>query len=115
MLRHHLRTLRWKIIQGVGVSVSVAALVEVTTHLPSEGRSSQVYHDLCHFVTRQIIPRLLSEEQAHTLAIQAIQHGWAPKYRHGSIGSSWVVDTTVPFTSTLTFPSPIGKPLLTRL
>jgi len=109
MLRQHLRTLRRKVIQGVGVSVSVVALVEVTTHLPSEGRSSQVYHDVCQFVTRHIVPRLLSEEQAHALAIQAIQHGWAPKYRHSYIGSSWVVDTKVPFTSSLTFPSPIGK------
>jgi hypothetical protein len=110
MLKQHLRTLRRKVIQGVSVGVSVVALVEVTTHLPSEGRSSQVYHDACDFVTQKLIPRILSEEQAHTLAVQAIQYGWAPIYRRStsSSTSSWVVDTKVPFTPTLTFPSPIG-------
>lgn len=105
-----LRNLRSKVIQSVTAGVSVVALAEVTTHLPSQGRSSDIYHEACDFATRQILQNnwLFTEEQAHTIAIQAIQYGWAPKYRTSP--ADYAMDTKVrPFSSSdLTFSSPIG-------
>jgi hypothetical protein len=41
-----LRSLRQRVVTTVASGTAVLVLIEVTTHLPSQGRSSATYHSL---------------------------------------------------------------------
>lgn len=46
----------------LGTGILVVASVEFTTKLPSEGRSSQVYHDISDKVVTPLIRKILDPE-----------------------------------------------------
>ncbi|KAL3938364.1 MAG: hypothetical protein SGBAC_006714 [Bacillariaceae sp.] len=77
MFRQAMRSLRRTTIKGV---LAVGA-IEVTTHLPSEGRSSELYHYACDELSMPVIRRVLDPEDAHHLALVVAQLGLAPTYR----------------------------------
>ena len=110
-----LRNLRSKILKTTGTGVALVALTEVTTHLPSEGRSSEFYHYLSDSIVTPGIRTWLGPEEAHSLAISGIKYGWAPTFRPVKVGASGggyggVEGKVVPFArdSTLVFTSPVG-------
>ena len=57
-----LRRLRDKTVKTVGTGIFVIASVEFTTKLPSEGRSSQLYHDLSDKVVTPLFRKVLNPE-----------------------------------------------------
>jgi len=57
-----LRSIRDKTVKTVGTGVLVIASVEFTTKLPSEGRSSQLYHDLSDKVVTPLVRKVLNPE-----------------------------------------------------
>ena len=65
---------------GLGIAV-----VEVTTHLPSEGRSSETYHYLFDSVITPAARKFLPPEYAHNVALEATRRNLAPRLsREGS-------------------------------
>ena len=60
-------------------TVVVVGTLEVTTHLPSEGRSSQLYHDIADKIIVPSMRTVLNPEQAHQLAISLAR--FAPTFR----------------------------------
>mmetsp|Transcript_23176 Transcript_23176/g.54968 ORF Transcript_23176/g.54968 Transcript_23176/m.54968 type:complete len:481 (+) Transcript_23176:92-1534(+) len=71
--------LRRATVKTVVGTVVVVGTLEVTTHLPSEGRSSQLYHDIADKIIVPSMRTILSPEQAHQLAIQLAR--FAPTFR----------------------------------
>jgi len=57
-----LRSIRDKAVKTVGTGVLVIASVEFTTKLPSEGRSSQLYHDVSDKVVTPLVRKVLNPE-----------------------------------------------------
>ena len=57
-----LRQIRNTSLKAVGTGIVVFASVELTTKLPSEGRSSQLYHDLTDKVVTPLMRRVLKPE-----------------------------------------------------
>jgi hypothetical protein len=57
-----LRNIRDKTIKTVGAGILVVAGVELTTKLPSEGRSSQIYHDLSDKLVTPLMRKILNPE-----------------------------------------------------
>ncbi len=57
-----LRNLRQTAVKTLGTGVLVVASVELTTKLPSEGRSSQLYHDLSDQVVTPLVRKILNPE-----------------------------------------------------
>jgi len=114
-----LRQLRNTAIKTAVTGCVVVGTVEITTRLPSEGRSSQLYHTLSDEVVTPMMRRLLDPEDAHNLAIYSVQKGFAPRFRPNKLEISSRIDlssTLTAFTTTgnggrnvsLTFPSCIG-------
>jgi len=58
----YLKQIRNKSIKAIGTGVAIVAGVEVTTKLPSEGRSSQCYHDFSDKVVTPLMRTLLKPE-----------------------------------------------------
>ena len=128
MLRNVRTTVVRTTVRTVATTATLGLALEVTTHLPSEGRSSQFYHDVCDGVAMPLIRRMVGPEQAHNLAVEVVRRGWGPRYRAGVVGSSsntsnisgggsggsgrgWTTSmTTAPFPQapTLLFPNPVG-------
>ena len=75
-----LRNLRQTAVKTLGTGVLVVASVELTTKLPSEGRSSQLYHDLSDQVVTPLIRKILNPEGTYgyiysgNSAMNPIQH-----------------------------------------
>lgn len=92
-------------------AAAAVALVEVTTHLPSEGRSSLTYHYLFdHFIT-PLGRRLFDPEGAHHLALDVVRWGWAPRLSREGGADESRLNTKVEIGSgdrRLQFPGPIG-------
>lgn len=57
-----LRSLRDKTVKTVETGILAIASVEVVTKLPSEGRSSQLYHDLSDKVITPLFRKVLNPE-----------------------------------------------------
>jgi hypothetical protein len=57
-----LRNIRDKTIKTIGTGILVVAGIELTTKLPSEGRSSQLYHDLSDKFATPLLRKLLNPE-----------------------------------------------------
>mmetsp|Transcript_5033 Transcript_5033/g.6651 ORF Transcript_5033/g.6651 Transcript_5033/m.6651 type:complete len:135 (+) Transcript_5033:95-499(+) len=111
------RQLRNAAIKTVGTGVVVIGAVEVTTHLPSEGRSSNLYHYMSDGVLMPVIRRFVNPEDAHNLAIQVAKYGYTPRFRPSSVESFSVDLSSEPFKASinkskkmrnLAFPSCIG-------
>ena len=105
MFRQALRFNRLGAVVGAtGVLVAVA---EVTTHAPSQGRSSPLYHALTDRIVTPIIRRTCNPEQAHDLAI-----GLAALGPHYSPSQATVDESKVNMEQEvwkgLLFPNPIG-------
>jgi dihydroorotate dehydrogenase len=111
-------TLKQQIQRTTLRTAAALTLLEVTTHLPTEGRSSLTYH---HFFDTIITPlgrRLFNPEDAHNLALEVVRRGLAPRLsREGNeagSGSRINMTTTIQRTDTdgggkpLKFPGPIG-------
>ena len=62
-------------------SVVVVGVVEWTTHLPSQGKSSEFYHYITDDWVTPLMRRFLNPEDAHHLAIDMLQKGLAPTFR----------------------------------
>ncbi|KAL3764674.1 hypothetical protein ACHAW5_000305 [Stephanodiscus triporus] len=104
---------------ALGAAAAVA-LVEVTTHLPSEGRSSLAYHRFFDGVVTPLGRRLLDPEGAHHLALDVVRWGLAPRLsREGASDGRGRVDMSVEIVGgdssgggekrrCLRFPGPIG-------
>lgn len=57
-----IRNIRNTSFKALGTGMVVFASVELTTKLPSEGRSSQLYHSLSDEVVTPLMRRLLNPE-----------------------------------------------------
>eukprot|EP00985_Skeletonema_marinoi_P000267 scaffold82_cov107-Skeletonema_marinoi.AAC.2 len=89
--------------------------LELTTHLPTEGRSSQTYHHLFDTIITPLGRRLFTPEDAHHLALEVVRRGLAPRLSRdaaGSGGGRIDMSTTIQRSDNkgipLTFPGPIG-------
>lgn len=103
-----IRNLRNKTIKTIGAVASVAVGIELTTHLPSEGRSSQFYHDLSDKVATPLIRLLLNPEDAHNAALYFVKLGFAPTFRSNVLESSQQVSLQVKGPLGLLFPNVVG-------
>ncbi|KAL3816311.1 hypothetical protein ACHAXA_011072 [Cyclostephanos tholiformis] len=103
---------------ALGAAAAVA-LVEVTTHLPSEGRSSLAYHRFFDGVVTPLARRLLDPELAHHVALDVVRLGLAPRLSRegggdaGGDGGGGRIDMSVEILGTgggrkIRFPGPIG-------
>ncbi len=95
---------------ALGAAAAVA-LIEVTTHLPSEGRSSLTYHYLFdHYIT-PLGRRLFDPEGAHHLALDVVRWGLAPRLSREGAADECRLNTRVDVGNgnrKLQFPGPIG-------
>ena len=111
-----LRQLKRTALRATATTVGLGVALEVTTHLPSEGRSSEFYHTLSDGIVMPLVRLCLNPEQAHNLAIEAVKAGWAPTYRSsGRVEDGWRVKMdSKPFgdggdkKGGLVFPNPVG-------
>lgn len=103
-----LRNLRQTAVKTLGTGVLVVASVELTTKLPSEGRSSQLYHDLSDQVVTPLVRKILNPEDAHNAAIYFVKHGFAPKFRPNKLEASQKISLKSKAKFGLEFPSCIG-------
>jgi len=82
-------------------ATAAITFVEVTTHLPSEGRSSLTYHHLFdHFIT-PLGRRLFDPEDAHHLALEVVRAGLAPRISAEGRSTDGLYDGRVDMTVTL--------------
>jgi len=100
-----LRSLRRSVIRTALAGTAIVATVEVTTKLPSEGRSSLVYHYIADEIMTPLMRRFLDPEQAHAAAILFAKYNFAPRYHPSSTEQSVDLQTTV---LGITFSNPIG-------
>jgi hypothetical protein len=56
------RSIQRSLLRAVSTSVLVVGAVEVTTHLPSEGRSSETYRRLSDELVTPLIRQVLNPE-----------------------------------------------------
>ena len=81
-----LRQLKRTALRTAATTAGLGVALEVTTHLPTEGRSSAVYHAAADGVVLPLIRLCLDPEAAHHLALEAVRAGWAPTHRSRSGG-----------------------------
>eukprot|EP00804_Cyclotella_cryptica_P005845 CCRYP_000138-RB/>CCRYP_000138-RB protein AED:0.05 eAED:0.05 QI:133/1/1/1/0.66/0.5/4/240/520 len=79
-----LHQLRNTILQTTTLTIGSIALLEVTTHLPSQGRAAPAYHSLFDSVVTPLGRRLFTPENAHHLALEVVRRNWAPRGRVGT-------------------------------
>lgn len=102
--------IRRAVVKTAVTSVAVVGAVEMTTHLPSQGRSSEFYHKLSDEVALPILRRLLDPERAHEVGLKLAQRGLAPTFRPSAAEQSLARVSSRPFTRFpgLNFESCIG-------
>jgi dihydroorotate dehydrogenase len=98
------RVQRVVIRTAVGTTV-VVGTVEWATHIPSQGRSSQFYHDLVDHIVTPTMRRILDPETAHHAGIFFAEQGLSPRFRPSALEQRCVVSNSV---FGKTFPNPIG-------
>jgi len=115
-----LRQIRQTAIKTVTTGVVVFGTLEVTTKLPSEGRSSEIYHRVSDEVVTPLLRKLLNPEDAHNMAIYSVRNGLGPKHHPNQLETSSKIDLSSKLTITptpnttqrsitnLTFPNCIG-------
>mmetsp|Transcript_64850 Transcript_64850/g.76133 ORF Transcript_64850/g.76133 Transcript_64850/m.76133 type:complete len:466 (-) Transcript_64850:56-1453(-) len=96
-------------LKAAAASTAIILSIEVTTQLPSEGRSSKTYHKFVDSVATPFIRNFTDPETAHTLALQSVKNNLAPRYYAPSKNGS-ITTTMTPFEKAphLTFPNPVG-------
>jgi dihydroorotate dehydrogenase len=77
----NMNQLRTSLIRTTTLTLGSIALLEVTTHIPSQGRSSQSYHSLFDQVVTPLGRRIFTPENAHHLALEVVKYGLAPRAR----------------------------------
>jgi dihydroorotate dehydrogenase len=100
-----LRSLRQSVVRTALAGTAMVVTVEVTTKLPSQGRSSLFYHYLADEIATPLLRRVLDPEQAHAVAIYFAKHNLSPRYHPSSMEQSVDLQTTV---FGITFGNPIG-------
>eukprot|EP00980_Cylindrotheca_fusiformis_P021226 scaffold8161_cov111-Cylindrotheca_fusiformis.AAC.3 len=91
MFRRAMQSVRRTAIQAV----VVVGVVEVTTHLPSQGKSSEVYHYVADEWGIPMLRRFLPAEMAHHLALEAAQWNLTPTHRPSKTEQKLDVSTTL--------------------
>jgi dihydroorotate dehydrogenase len=79
-----LQKLRHAVVRTLATTIAVVGALEVTTHLPSQGRSSEFYHYISDQVALPILRRL-DPETAHKLGLELAKRGLAPTFRPSAI------------------------------
>jgi dihydroorotate dehydrogenase len=103
---HSIRKLTVRTVVGGAVTLGV---VEYTTHLPSQGKSSALYHQVSDDVIAPFMRQWLDPEVAHTLALELAQRGLAPRHRPSPLEQRLSVKSVLHQPeSSLVFPNPIG-------
>lgn len=92
-----LRQARRTAIKTIATGTIVVAAIEATTKLPTEGRSSEFYHQLCDKAITPLIRLVLNPETAHNLAIEALKRNLAPNFRPSAIERHSLDSTSTPF------------------
>mmetsp|Transcript_26857 Transcript_26857/g.54821 ORF Transcript_26857/g.54821 Transcript_26857/m.54821 type:complete len:442 (-) Transcript_26857:737-2062(-) len=64
-------------------ATSTLALLEYTTQIPSEGRSSRTYHKLFDQIITPLGRRIFGPEEAHHLSLEVVRRGLAPRAKKG--------------------------------
>mmetsp|Transcript_25336 Transcript_25336/g.37313 ORF Transcript_25336/g.37313 Transcript_25336/m.37313 type:complete len:505 (+) Transcript_25336:136-1650(+) len=98
-------------IHTATTGIAVLGALELTTHLPSEGRSSKFYHSLADKVVTPLIRFLVSPEDAHNIAVEMTKRGFAPTFRRiHPFHQRWLNVSSRPFSRNkdLVFPNCIG-------
>jgi dihydroorotate dehydrogenase len=99
MFQQALRSLRRTTFRTiVGGTIAVGTL-EVTTHLPSQGRSSEFYHSLADDGVTPLLRRVLNPEQAHHWVLQFLANEdysrLAPRFRPSAVEQRLDVSSTI--------------------
>lgn len=102
------KTLRSKPAKLLGAGAAVLFTVEYTTHLPSQGRSSQLYHTLADEIVTPLIRYMLQPEDAHNLAIRMTKEGWSPRHHPNVNEESGKVNLSITGPNGLLFPNCVG-------
>lgn len=105
-----MQQVRRTVVRTAVTGVAVVGAVEVTTHLPSQGRSSEFYHYLCDNVALPILRKALNPERAHQVGLELAQRGLAPTFRPSAAEQSLAQISSRPFSknSSLVFENCIG-------
>lgn len=105
-----MQQVRRTVVRTVVTSAAVVGAVEVTTHLPSQGRSSECYHWLSDRVALPVLRRALDPERAHQLGLDLAKRGLAPTFRPSAAEQSLAQVSSRPFPKypQLVFESCIG-------
>ena len=98
-------SIRRSVLRTALTGTAIVATVEVTTHLPSEGRSSLAYHSFCDNFVSPLLRRLLNPEDAHAVAIQCAKQQLAPRHHPSALEQLVDLQTTV---WGITVSNPIG-------
>ena len=102
------QTLRSKPVKILGTGAAVIFTIEYTTHLPSQGRSSQLYHRVADEIVTPFIRTVLNPEDAHNLAIKMTKEGWSPRHRPNVLEGSGRVNLSIKGPNGLVLPNCIG-------
>ncbi|GAX17590.1 dihydroorotate dehydrogenase [Fistulifera solaris] len=97
-----IRTAFWRTVVPAGVAVGI---LEVTTHLPSQGRAAPIYHTVADEWITPLMRRFLDPETAHEVALEFARRGWSPKHRPSALEQQLRVSSQV---FGLQFTNPIG-------
>jgi dihydroorotate dehydrogenase len=115
MIRQALHSIRKVTVRTVVGGAVTLGVVEYTTHLPSQGKSSALYHQVSDTVLTPLMRTYLDPEVAHSLALELTQRGLAPRHRPSSLEQRLDVKSVLAIpmdgetnSSSLVFPNPIG-------
>jgi dihydroorotate dehydrogenase len=101
----YLRSLRQAVVRTTVAATAGVVLVEVTTHLPSQGRASATYHRLVDHTITPLLRQYTSPETAHHVALYCARLGLAPIYRPSAKEQETNLTTTL---WDMEFPNPVG-------
>lgn len=73
--------IRRAVVRTAVTTTAVVGAIEITTHLPSQGRSSEFYHWLSDRVALPVLRRTLDPETAHQVGLELAKRGLAPTFR----------------------------------
>mmetsp|Transcript_9509 Transcript_9509/g.14607 ORF Transcript_9509/g.14607 Transcript_9509/m.14607 type:complete len:479 (+) Transcript_9509:187-1623(+) len=105
-----LRQARSTVMRTFAAGTLTVGLIEVTTHLPSESRSSLFYHHVCDNVVTPALRYTLDPETAHNVALEFARRGFGPKFHPSAIEQTSIKTSIAPFpnAASLTFDNCVG-------
>ena len=104
MFKQAMQSLRRATLRTLAGGTVLVGTVEVFTHLPSQGRSSELYHNLMDNMVTPILRQYLNPEQAHDLAIRMAK--FAPTHRPSATEQR--IDVSSTLWGRLEFPNAVG-------